>query len=195
MSVINIWHQRDHNDIYETTTRPQRDNNDIYETTTRPQRDNNDIGVTLSEPQQYTNTTICLKTPDIDDGRYIFGRYWSKFGQYSSIFLYPSLPQADPNETTTILGSCCVTPTRSQRYWGHIMWHQRDHNDIWVTNTPTPTQRYATICLKKGDIDGVRYWGEKSRPPMDSTVPLAMQNKEFVSICGDAQHQLLLVSG
>ena len=136
MSVINIWHQRDHNDIYETTTRPQRDNNDIYETTTRPQRDNNDIGVTLSEPQQYTNTTICLKTPDIDDGRYIFGRYWSKFGRYSSIFLYPSLPP-----------SLRQTPTRPQRYWGHIIWHQRDHNDIWVIlldTNDTPTQRYAS---------------------------------------------------
>ena len=146
-----------HNDIdirHQNLTPTRRD--DIYETTTRPQRDETRfMRPQLVDTIRYIVHIVHIHRYLVDICRYslnipsIFPRY--------PLSLPPSLPQADPNETTTIFGSYCVTPTRSQRYLGHIVWHQR------YTNT--------TICLKTPDIDGVRYWGEKSRPGMPAVVP------------------------
>ena len=128
-STQRYWCQSSIFDTNETTTIFMRQQLDHNETTTifmRQQLDHNETTTILGShclnpnntpTQRYASKHPILMMDDIflDD----IGLNLVDIRRYSSI--PPSLPP-----------SLRQTPTRPQRYWGHIMWHQRDHNDIGV---------------------------------------------------------------
>ena len=132
---INMRHQNltptRRDDIYETKTRPQRDETIFM----RPKLDPNETPTIFGS--YCVNDTIRYIVHIVDICRYSLN-IPSIFPRYSLDIPSPSLPP-----------SLRQTPTRPQRYLGHILLHQRDTNEKSRLKTPdiSPQRYIYTIYI------------------------------------------------